>query len=100
MTGREPRPEWKTVPRRGRKPSPPQQAPAFTAHTAPDGDLDWQQPPPKKGRTIPIREEEISAGMKVRAWIEADRARRGIPPEGYLLEGEVPEIVLPRKDGK
>lgn len=99
-------PEWKTV--------PPPKAPkerklssdrkhVFTAHTTADGDLDWQQPPPKKGRTNPIREEEITAGMKVRAWIEADRARRGIPPEGYLLDGEAPEIVLPkkpRKDGK
>lgn len=90
MSSREdtPRLEWKSVPRKGKKP------PTFTfaVRKLENGDLDWAEPPPKKGRTIPIREEEITAGMRVRAIIEADRRRRNIPAEGTPLPGEIPDI--------
>lgn len=85
MAGRKPRSEQKKVPTKS-------DTPAFTVQQLPNGELEWAEPPPKKGRTQPIREEEITAGMRVRAIIEADRRRRGIPTVGYHLAGETPDI--------
>lgn len=42
------------------------------------------------------RSDAVEAGKQIRAWIEADRRARGIPPEGVLFPGERPEIVYER----
>lgn len=83
-------PEWRALPPAAAPERQP--APRRAAHKAADGGLDWREPPPKKGRTAPEREDEISAGLRIRKMIEADRRARGIPAEGTLYAGEVAEI--------
>lgn len=54
--------------------------------------IEWRDPPPKiVGRKPMDRIDAIEAGRMIRAKIEQDRRRRGIPPEGYLMTGERPD---------
>lgn len=56
--------------------------------------IEWKEPPPKiVGRKPADRIDAVEAGRKVRARLEADRRARGVPPGGYLMDGELADAV-------